>query len=108
MCWTKKCHRHKHGTVIWAAQLGHAVQEDSGHLLILVLDEAEHLKGETTHLTLSIFKHCRLWVFVTPSTEDKKQDTRCSASAYIDYHIQKTTSTNANKHTIVHEMTQDT
>lgn len=56
-------HRHEHGTIVGAAQLGDAVQEDGGHLLVLVLDKAEHFEGKAAHLALPVLEDGGLGVF---------------------------------------------
>lgn len=56
---------HEHWTIICSTQLGDTVQEDSGHLLVLVLHKAEHFKGKAAHLALPIFKHGCLGIFFT-------------------------------------------
>ena len=66
MCFS---HWHKHWTVICSTQLGNTVQENSGHLLILVLDKAEYFKSKTTHLALPILKDGGLGVFFTADPE---------------------------------------
>lgn len=58
---------HKEGTVICSAQLRHTVQEDRGHLLVLVLHKAEHLEGKPPHLTLAILNYGCLRILVTAS-----------------------------------------
>lgn len=66
-------HWHEHWTVIGSTQLGDTVQEDSGHLLILVFHKAEHFKGKAAHLALPIFKNSGLGVFFTADVGiDKK------------------------------------
>lgn len=58
-------YRQEHGAVVGSAQLGHTVKEDGGHLLVLVLDKAEHLEGEPAHLALPVLKNRCLRVFIT-------------------------------------------
>lgn len=75
MCYACKgigqSHWHEHGTVVRSTQLGDTVQEDGGHLLVLVLDEAEHFEGKAAHLALPVFKDCRLGVFLTASHRER-------------------------------------
>lgn len=65
-------HWHEHGTVVCSTQLGDTVQEDGGHLLVLVLDEAEHLESKAAHLALPIFKDRRLGVFLAASHRERE------------------------------------
>ena len=69
LCWP---HRHEHRTVICSTQLGDAVKEDGGHLLVLVLYKAEYFKGEAAHLALAIFKDGGLGIFFTAGSEEGK------------------------------------
>ena len=62
MCYS---HWHEQRTVICSTQLGDAVQENSGHLLVLVLYKTEYFKGKATHLALPILKDGGLRVFFT-------------------------------------------
>lgn len=48
------------------------MQEDGGHLLVLVLDEAEHFESKAAHLALPIFKDRRLGVFLTASHRERE------------------------------------
>lgn len=66
-------HRHEHWTVISPTQFGDTVQEDGGHLLVLVLHKAEYFKGKASHLALAIFKDGGLGVFVTTGSERDNQ-----------------------------------
>lgn len=63
---TYSCHtyRQEQGAVVRATQLGYTMQKHSGHFLVLVLDKAEHLKGEAAHLALPVLKHCCLRVLI--------------------------------------------
>ena len=54
------------GAVVGTAQFGDAVKEDGGHLLVAMLDEAEHLKREPAHLALPVLQHRRLRVLMAP------------------------------------------
>ncbi len=66
-CESVTCYSHwyEHRTVICSTQLGDTVQEDRGHLLVLVLYKAEYFKGKATHLAFPIFKDGGLGVFFT-------------------------------------------
>lgn len=66
-------HWHEHWTVVCSTQLGHAVQEDGGHLLILVFYETEDLKGKAAHLALPVLKDGGLGVFLTAGSGNKGQ-----------------------------------
>lgn len=63
-------HRHEHGTVVCSTQLGDTVQENSGHLLVLVLYKAEYFKGKPAHLALPILEDGGLGVFFTAGGTD--------------------------------------
>lgn len=58
-------HRHEHRTIVGATQLGDAVQEDGGHLLVLVLHKAEHFESKAAHLALPVLEDGGLGVFFT-------------------------------------------
>lgn len=48
------------------------MQEDGGHLLVLVLDEAEHFESKPAHLALPILKDRRLGVFLAASHRERE------------------------------------
>lgn len=77
-------YRQEQGAVVRATQLGHTVQKYGGHLLVLVLDEAEHLEGEAAHLALPVLKHCCLRVLITSAGPETRQ-TYHSASVLVIY-----------------------
>lgn len=72
--WRESCvfsHRYEHRAVVGLTQLGDTVQEDGGHLLVLVLNKAEDFEGEASHLTLAILEDCGLWVFFTAGSRSE-------------------------------------
>lgn len=69
-----QAHRHEHRAVIRSAQLGDTVQEDSGHLLVLVLNKAEYFEGKAAHLALPVFKDGGLGIFFTAGSGRENSD----------------------------------